>query len=115
MSDNTIRAMLAGLVMGSVLVSSSCSSPQQDAGPMADQVTFENQWAGSADAGMTAVFGTFTNTGGRDARIVAGTSPAAGSVEVHEVVPDAAGGKTMQSKEGGLSSPRGDPRADSRR
>jgi periplasmic copper chaperone A len=111
MSDNMIRSILAGLMMGSVLVTSSCSSsPEQEAGPMADQVTFENQWAGSADEGMTAVFGTFTNTGGSDARIVAGTSPAAGSVEVHEVVPDAAGGKVMQSKEGGLVVPAGETR-----
>ncbi len=77
---------------------------------MASTVAIENQWASSADTGMAAVFGTFSNKGDDEARIVSGESPLAGRVEVHEVVPDAAGGKVMRSKEGGLSIPAGGTR-----
>lgn len=74
--------------------------------PMADTVTLGEQWASAADSGMAAVFGTFTNSGHHDARIVGGESPAAGHVEVHEVV-DAGGAKTMRPKAGGLVVPAG--------
>ena len=77
---------------------------------MASTVTMKNQWASSADAGMSAVFGTFANTGHHDAVIVSGNSPVAGRVEVHEVVPDAAGIKTMRPKAGGLAVPAGGTR-----
>ncbi|MEW2479615.1 copper chaperone PCu(A)C [Mycobacterium sp. NPDC049093] len=69
---------------------------------MAETVQVSEQWASAADGGMTAVFGTLTNTGHHDARIVSATSPAAGTVELHEVVSDG-GSKTMRPKEGGLA------------
>lgn len=70
---------------------------------MAETVQVSEQWAGAADAGTTAVFGTLTNTGHHDVRIVSATSPAAGTVELHEVVSDGSGSKTMRPKDGGLS------------
>ena len=69
---------------------------------MASTVTIENQWASSAETGMAAVFGTISNKGDHEARIVSGESPIAGRVEVHEVVPDATGAMTMRPKAGGL-------------
>lgn len=90
------------------LLGSGCtSSSDHHEEAMASTVTFRNQWASSAETGMSAVFGTFANTGHHDAVIVSGNSPLAGRVEVHEVVPDAAGVKTMRPKAGGLTVPAG--------
>jgi periplasmic copper chaperone A len=73
----------------------------------ASSVTFDDPWASSADMGMAAVFGTFTNGSDRDAVVVAGESPAAARVELHEVAPDAGGNKTMRPKQGGITVPAG--------
>lgn len=101
---------LALVLMTAALVASGCASSEPPREPMARDVTMKNQWASAADSGMAAVFGTFVNVGTRDARVVSGSSPVAGRVEVHEVVPDAAGGKTMQPKAGGLTVPAGGSR-----
>lgn len=83
-----------------------CTTPTgHDESPMAEHVTFGNQWASAAETGMAAVFGTFTNTGHHAARVVSGRSPAAGRVEIHEVVPDADGSNAMRPKDGGLTVP----------
>ncbi|GJF10895.1 hypothetical protein NGTWS0302_06380 [Mycolicibacterium cyprinidarum] len=74
---------------------------------MAEAVTLSNQWASSAETGMAAVFGTFTNTGHHAAHIVSASSPAAGRVEIHEVVPDEDGGKSMRPKDSGVTVPPG--------
>ena len=73
---------------------------------MASTVTFADQWASSAKSGMAAVFGTFTNTGHHDAHVVGADSPAAGRVEIHEVVTDG-GGTSMRPKHGGIVIPAG--------
>ena len=74
---------------------------------MVSAVTVEDQWASSSESGMAAVFGTFTNTGHHEARIVSGRSPLAGRVEVHEVVVGASGTKAMRPKDGGFIVPAG--------
>lgn len=78
-----------------------------DTHAMADGVTITDQWATAGDMGMAALFGTLHNAGHHDARIVSGTSVVAGRVEVHEVVPDASGSKTMRPKAGGIVVPAG--------
>ncbi len=92
------------------LVTSSCTSQPHEEPPMADVVTIADQWASAADAGMAAVFGTFTNTGHHDAHIVSGDSSVAGRVELHEVTPDATGAKTMREKDDGFVVPAGGTR-----
>ncbi|MCH9669643.1 MAG: copper chaperone PCu(A)C [Actinomycetia bacterium] len=106
MPDRRIRTTLGALLAAAALVSTGCttSSDHQDE-TMASTVTFEDQWASSADTGMAAVFGTLTNTGHHEARIVGGESPLAGRVEVHEVTPGAAGTKTMRPKADGIALP----------
>lgn len=102
--------MAVGVALA-VLTLAGCSSASDDHKElMASTVTVENQWASSAETGMAAVFGTFSNTGERDARIVSGESPVAGRVEVHEVVPDASGAMTMRPKADGLVVPAGGSR-----
>ena len=91
-----------------VLLLAGCtSSSGHDEQPMAASVAFSDQWASASDMGMAAVFGTLSNTGHHAAHIVSGTSPSAGRVELHEVVPDGSGAKAMQPKAGGFAIPAG--------
>ncbi|KAB7745995.1 copper chaperone PCu(A)C [Nostocoides sp. F2B08] len=55
---------------------------------------------------MTGVFGTLTNTGDADIRLVGGSSPVAGTVELHETVMSDAG-MVMREADGGLVVPAG--------
>ncbi|MBY0289214.1 MAG: copper chaperone PCu(A)C [Mycobacteriaceae bacterium] len=110
MSDRRIGVWVAAFVV-CTLLGTGCSGSSGDRRElMASTVTVENQWASSAEMGMAAVFGTFSNAGNHDARIVSGESPLAGRVEVHEVVPDASGAMTMRPKADGLTVPAGGSR-----
>lgn len=110
MSDRRIRVWVATLVVCALLGTGCSASSGERKELMASTVTVENQWASSAETGMAAVFGTFSNSGEHDARIVSGESPFAGRVEVHEVVPDASGTMTMRPKADGLTVPAGGSR-----
>ena len=110
MSDRRIRMWSAAFAV-CTLFGAGCSDSSGDrAELMASAVTVENQWASSAETGMAAVFGTISNSGDHDARIVSGESPLAGRVEVHEVVPDGSGAMTMRPKADGLTVPAGGSR-----
>lgn len=76
---------------------------QHEEQTMAETVTIADPWASAAESGMTAVFGTLQNTGHHDAHIVAATSPTADMVELHEVVADSGGAKTMRPREDGFT------------
>ncbi|SEH62552.1 hypothetical protein SAMN04489835_2174 [Mycolicibacterium rutilum] len=88
-----------------VLLAGGCTSPEQ--GHDEALVTVEDAWATAAETGMAAVFGTLTNAGQRDAVLVSGDSTDAARVEIHEVVSDTDGAKTMRPKPGGLTIPAG--------
>ncbi|MCH9641395.1 MAG: copper chaperone PCu(A)C, partial [Actinomycetia bacterium] len=78
MSDNRIRTTVGAALAAATLISSGCtSSTGHQEESMASTVTIKDQWASSADMEMAAVFGTLTNTGHHEARIVAGESPMA--------------------------------------
>jgi periplasmic copper chaperone A len=106
MSGNRIHAAL-GVFAITASLSGCASTGPTDTPSMASAVAFDDQWANSADTGMAAVFGTFTNAGGHDAVIVSGESPAAARVEIHEVVHEAGASMTMRPKEGGIVVPAG--------
>lgn len=90
------------------LAGSGCTTAaEHDEHPMAEDVTFSDQWANSAEDGMASVFGTFTNTGHHAAHIVSGSSPAAGRVEIHEVSGDEDGNNIMRPNDGGITIPGG--------
>ncbi|MGA5534478.1 copper chaperone PCu(A)C [Mycolicibacterium nivoides] len=97
-----VAAVLTGTALALAVGLGACTEQHHDE-KMAETVHVSEQWASAADTGMTAVFGTLKNTGHHDVRIVSATSPAAGMVEVHEVVSDGGGSKTMRPKEGGLT------------
>lgn len=102
-----MRKSLLGL-LAVALLSAGCTSTTDEHTDhaMASEVVFEEQWASAGDGEMAAVFGTLVNNGHHEARVVSGSSPAAGRVEVHEVAGDA-GAKTMRPKEGGIVLPAG--------
>jgi periplasmic copper chaperone A len=111
MPDNRIRTAIGAAFAVCALLGTGCSASSDDHKElMASTVTIENQWASSAETGMAGVFGTFSNKGDHEVRIVSGESPNAGRVEVHEVVPDATGAMTMRPKEGGFEVPAGGSR-----
>ncbi|ADU00161.1 MULTISPECIES: copper chaperone PCu(A)C [Mycolicibacterium] len=101
MSGNRNRFALTVLAAAISLTACTSSGSGPDAS-MASAVTFDESWARAADSGMTAVFGTFTNGGDRDAVIVSGESAAANRVELHEVTHNS-GGAMMRPKDGGFS------------
>lgn len=56
---------------------------------------------------MSAVFGTLRNTTDAELTITGGSSPAAGEVQLHEVVKTSSGAMQMQQKPGGFVLPAG--------
>lgn len=63
-----VALIAAGSVAG-------CSTSEQHHDEAAKTVTVSDQWVKAADSGMTAVFGTFKNSGHHEARLVSATSP----------------------------------------
>ena len=101
------QALFAAIAVAALAVTGCTTSPEHDEHTMAEDVTFSDQWASSAEEGMTSVFGTFTNTGHHAARIVSGSSPAAERVEIHEVRDGEDGNNIMRPKDAGITIPAG--------
>lgn len=104
------RAAAAALVAAAPLVALGCSSESGDSGAPSDAasaVTITEQWAKAADSGMSAAFGQLRNNADTDVTVVAATSPASATVELHEVVTGDDGVKVMRPKPGGFRIPAG--------
>lgn len=102
------RVGAAAAVTTLALLPVACSSSQtaSDAsGKAADQVTMSDQWIKAADSGMSAAFGILDNKSDKPVNLVAASSPASATVEIHEVVPNASGEKAMRPKPGGIVIP----------
>ena len=107
------RLNLPGLVATAVavLALAACGTTTQDPAPSApagESVTVEDAWVKAADTGMSGAFGEIENTGDVDVTIVAVTSPASATVELHETVEDETGQMVMREKDGGFAIPAGD-------
>ncbi|RPF21065.1 copper chaperone PCu(A)C [Myceligenerans xiligouense] len=105
------RALAAAAVAGLALLPTACAAgsqaaPDGSAAPAADAtaLTAEDPWAKAVDDGMTAVFGTLTNTSDHDVRLVAAATDAAESAELH-VFADDGGTPVMQEADDGLLIP----------
>ncbi|MFI1916432.1 copper chaperone PCu(A)C [Nocardia sp. NPDC020380] len=109
MREPTLRKLGAAVAISTLATFPvACSNSQtssDSSGKAADQVSFAEQWVKAADSGMSAAFGTLANAGNQPVTLVAAASPAAGRVEIHEVVADASGQKSMRPKAGGLTIP----------
>jgi len=82
------------------------STPAAPSAADACALTIADPWVKAQDADMTGAFGVLSNATGADITVVSAASPAAGMVEIHEVV-DKDGQMVMQPKEGGLVVPAG--------
>ncbi|MFQ6485019.1 copper chaperone PCu(A)C [Brachybacterium epidermidis] len=79
------------------------TDPAAPSGP----VTITDPWVKAAEEGMTAVFGTLTNTSGTEMILLGATTDAADEVELHQTASDGSGGMSMEEKEGGFPIPAG--------
>lgn len=70
------------------------------------EVTLTDAWIKAANSGMTAIFGTLTNTSDHEITITAAVTDISMMVELHEVV-EKDGQMVMQPKEGGFVIPAG--------
>ncbi|MEV0335944.1 copper chaperone PCu(A)C [Nocardia sp. NPDC050717] len=87
------------------LFATSCANDEPAPVASADRITMSDQWIKAADSGMSAAFGNLRNTGDTPVTLISATSPASDRVEIHEVVPDSSGAKTMRPKAGGITIP----------
>jgi len=103
---------ISGAALLAIGALTACSSGSTDEGtastPPATEcaLTVTDPWVKATDEEMTAAFGVIENAGDADVTITSATSPAAGMVEIHEVV-DQDGQMVMQPKAGGLLVPAG--------
>lgn len=91
--DSRSRALAlaaVGLVaMGGLSAcSDSSTTTAADNSSQACPISVADGWVKAADTGMTAAFGTVVNTSADDVIISAATTPAATTMELHEVVQD---------------------------
>lgn len=95
------------LAAGALSACSSSETPKESASSAAAcALTVSDPWVKATDTEMTGAFGVVTNPGEQEVTITSATSPAAGMVEIHEVV-DKDGQMVMQPKAGGLVVPAG--------
>lgn len=98
---------LRGLAVAAAvpLLLAGCSSKDAAGGKAAEVVSITDQWVKAADGGMSAAFGQLSNAGDQPRTVVSASSPASSRVELHEVVADGSGTKTMRPKQGGFVIP----------
>ncbi|MGY0503045.1 copper chaperone PCu(A)C [Nocardia sp. FBN12] len=106
-SPRAARRLGAATALSVLAFFATACSGSEPAAPASagDRITMSDQWIKAADSGMSAAFGILRNTGDAPVTLVAATSPASDRVEIHEVVPDGTGAKTMRPKEGGITIP----------
>jgi copper(I)-binding protein len=97
----TLLAVAALSACSSDDTASDTTSPTESA---ACALTVTDPWVKAQDTDMTGAFGMIENPTDADITITAASSPAAGMMEIHEVV-DKDGAMVMQQKEGGLVVP----------
>jgi len=96
------------LLAAAALLAACGSTPDPQANDESTSgLEFTDMWVSSADADMSAAFGTIVNTSDEDIVIVSGTSAASTMVEMHETVEDDTGTMVMRPKEGGFVIPAG--------
>ncbi|GAA3589914.1 hypothetical protein GCM10022198_12230 [Klugiella xanthotipulae] len=99
---------LTALVAAGLLALSGCSStptPVETTAVAADALTVSDAWIKASDTGMTGAFGELNNSSATDITVVAASSDAAATVELHEVITGDDGNSLMQQKEGGFVVP----------
>jgi len=83
---------------------SGAGSPTSASSTASAGLTLKDGWIKAVPTGMTAIFGTLDNASDQPVTVMSGSSPAAGKVELHEVV-DVDGAMKMRPKPGGFVIP----------
>lgn len=91
-------AFAAGCAAGGDTATAGTPGPSA---PAAAPVTVTDPWVKAGATGMTAAFGVLVNNTDHEITVVSGTSPAAKTVELHEVAM-AGGAMVMRPKAGGF-------------
>lgn len=100
--------VLVGTTAGCVAMNPTAApSASRTAATQASAITVSDAWVKTADSGMTAGFGTFSNDSEEDVNIVGVKTPAAAMSELHETVEDETGTMVMRRIEGGFVLPAG--------
>ena len=106
-----LTATLAAFTLGLAGCGTSSSASGADtATSAASALTLEDGWVkaldvpspGASPMPMTAMFGTLHNPTGSEVTVSGGSSPAAGALELHEVIRTESGTMHMQPKPGGF-------------
>ncbi|WP_220499345.1 copper chaperone PCu(A)C [Microbispora sp. H10949] len=111
------RVMLVVLSLGAVTATAACGSEEPSSASAASPsavaaspssapaaLSITDPWVKTAKKGMTAAFGTLVNNSDSDVTVIAGSTPAAPMVELHEVV-ESKGKMVMRPKKGGFVVP----------
>ncbi|MCK2035750.1 copper chaperone PCu(A)C [Microbacterium sp. SSW1-49] len=113
MNNTSLKPLsrFAALVAVSLLALTGCAGTaapaESESAPAGDSVTIEDAWVKSAEEGMSAAFGTLTNTGSDDVTVVSAETAASTMVELHETVENEAGEMVMREIAGGFVIPAG--------
>ncbi|WP_300676095.1 copper chaperone PCu(A)C [Nocardioides sp.] len=83
----------------------SSGTPSDAASDAAADLTVVDPWVKTADAGMSAVFGTLTNNTDKEITVASATTKASTMVQLHETVQTSDGSSKMQEKKGGFVVP----------
>ena len=108
---NTIKTLprLAAVIAVSLLALTGCAGEKTPAttesSAAGDVVSIQDAWVKSAEEGMSAAFGTLSNTGDEDVTVVSVASEASPMIELHETVENDAGEMVMREIEGGFIIP----------
>lgn len=87
--------------------SSPAAASAPEAGTQADALSISDSWTKAAEEGMTGSFGMLENSSDEDLHVVAVTSEAAASVELHEMALGDDGQMVMREVEDGFTVPAG--------
>lgn len=93
----------SGATASTTTARTAATSATDGAVTASEAITWTDGWVKAVEDGMTGSFGTLTNTTDAPINLVGGSSPAAATVELHEVVTNDAGAMVMQAKEGGFT------------
>lgn len=82
-------------------------SPSASATTQAAALSVTDPWVKAAGSGMTAAFGTLSNSSDQDIDVVSASTPVNAMTELHETVENADGSMAMRPKKGGFVVPAG--------
>lgn len=100
--SRAVRPIAALAAAGSLFLLAACGN--DDGAAPARPLSVTDQWVKAAPDGMTALFATLANTSDAEIRVVSGSTPVAGKVELHETVAHD-GATVMKEKKDGYAIP----------